>query len=229
MVKILIGLLAALVDRGGRLFRLRILCPAADRERGRGGLRGGARERRQGEPRQGLVRPVEPHHHGRGHCRRIGRAAAGQREDRPVRRRGREPAGGRALCRRPHRGRGRGGRRNHGGAGAACASPTGAAHRGRRITPARPARCGRLDAAAAADIYRFALEHFAAVTAKSVVAPTVAAKMTPAAPAPRRAPATTPIRASRCATSRTARSRRSTIDRVAFTVAMRRAGQDRER
>lgn len=43
--------------------------------------------------------------------------------------------------------------------------------------PAGPLR--RLDPSAAADIYRFGLEHFAAVTAKSMVAPTVTAKMTP--------------------------------------------------
>ena len=38
--------------------------------------------------------------------------------------------------------------------------------------PLRP-----LDGTAAADIYRFALEHFAAVSAKSVTAPTVALKL----------------------------------------------------
>ena len=44
--------------------------------------------------------------------------------------------------------------------------------------PAAPLR--PLTSAAAVDIYRFALEHFAAVSAKSVVIPTVTAKMAPA-------------------------------------------------
>ncbi len=63
-----------------------------------------------------------------------------------------------------------------GAAGAACAFRYRRRASRFRIMRARPVRCGGSIAAAAADIYRFALEHFAAVTAKSVVAPTVPGK-----------------------------------------------------
>ena len=128
-------------DRGGRLFRLRVLCAAADRKRGRGGVRAAARERRQGELRQGLVRPLEPHHHGRRHRGRIRREAAARGEDRPVRRSGRQPAGGWPVCRGAHRDRGGRGQRKSRGPGRGELFLQGPAGRSRRATRARPARC----------------------------------------------------------------------------------------
>ena len=47
-------------DRGGWLLRLRVLHPAPDRRRSRDRIRADSRGRRQGEPRQGVVRPEEP-------------------------------------------------------------------------------------------------------------------------------------------------------------------------
>ena len=216
MVKLLIGVLAALVIAVGRLFRFRILRAAAGR-------------RPRSRPHSRHVRASGAKAtHGKvafdlwsrtitvaDIAGELAAAAAGQRQDRPVHRRGREPAGAPGASpptgsrpptsRSPEPSAAQAGLRAH---------LSGAAHRGRRLCRARPARCGGSIRAAAADIYRFALEHFAAVTATSVTAPTVAVKFAPAGASRRRAPATTPIRASRCATSRTARSPRSTVERV---------------
>src|SRR5215216_2271213 len=48
-------------NRGGWLLRLRVLHAAPDHERSRGLIRADSRRRRQGKPRQGVVRPEEPH------------------------------------------------------------------------------------------------------------------------------------------------------------------------
>ena len=93
---------------------------------------------------------------------------------------------------------------------------------------ARPARCAGSMPPRRPTCYRFVLEHFAAVTAPSVDAPDRHRQHDGGRRAGRRRLATTPIRASRCATSATARSPRSTIDRVTFTAAMDAARQEGE-
>ena len=134
-------------DRGGRLFRLRVLRAAAGRERGRCGLRASC------------ARPAPRRRHGKVSfdlwsrtitvadiAGEFGRAAAGQREDRPVRRDRRQPAGGRDASRpsasTPPMSR-------SAGTMAMQARPElllpGAARRGRELCgsgrPAAPARC----------------------------------------------------------------------------------------
>jgi len=81
----------------------------------------------------------------------------------------------------------------------------------------------QLQGSAAADIYRFALEHFAAVTAKSAVAPTVAVKLSATGSAAGAGDysytgvALRDIRDGKIAAS--------TVDRVTFTAAMTTAGK----
>jgi hypothetical protein len=73
--------------------RLRVLRATPRRQRGRGCVRADTCDGRQGKPRQGVIRPVESHRHGRRHRRRIGRAAVGECEDRELHGLGRQPAG----------------------------------------------------------------------------------------------------------------------------------------
>ena len=175
MLKILIGVLAALVDRGRRLFRLRISTSSSG---SRAKSRRPSRTCARAAPRRATARshfdlwsrtitvadiagelaaqpPVSV---------KIGRfTATGVNQ----------PDAG-TLCRRPDR------RRRCRRSPATIGQQAGLrfSYQAPRIEiadyagpagPLRPARYRR-----AADIYRFALEHFAAVTAKSVVAPTVA-------------------------------------------------------
>jgi hypothetical protein len=84
--------------------------------------------------------------------------------------------------------------------------------------PQRP-----LGSTAAADIYRFALEHFAAVTAKSAVAPTVAVKLSAIGSAAGAGDYTYTGVALR--DIRDGKIAASTVDRVAFTAAMTTAGK----
>ena len=57
MAKILIGLVAAIVIAAGGYFGFQFYTAAPDRRRSRGRVRADSRERRQGKPRQGVVRP----------------------------------------------------------------------------------------------------------------------------------------------------------------------------
>ncbi len=89
--------------------------------------------------------------------------------------------------------------------------------------PAGPTR--RLDTSNLADIYRFALEHFAAASAKWVVAPTLALKLTslgasPAAGAGEYTYANIALR-----DIKDGKIASSTVDRVSFTLAMNAAGK----
>ena len=89
--------------------------------------------------------------------------------------------------------------------------------------PAGPLR--RIDTAAAADIYRFALEHFAAISAKSVLAPTVAGKMTPIASAATAGAGDYTYSGVALRDIKDGKIAASTVDRVTFTVAMSAAGK----
>jgi hypothetical protein len=89
--------------------------------------------------------------------------------------------------------------------------------------PAGPLR--RIDTAAAADIYRFALEHFAAVSAKSVVAPTVTGKMTAAGSAATAGAGDYTYSGVALRDIKGGKIAASTVDRVTFTVAMSAAGK----
>ncbi len=87
--------------------------------------------------------------------------------------------------------------------------------------PAGPQR--QLQGSAAADIYRFALEHFAAVTAKSAVAPTVAVKLSAIGSAAGAGDYTYTGVALR--DIKDGKIAASTVDRVTFTAAMTTAGK----
>jgi hypothetical protein len=89
--------------------------------------------------------------------------------------------------------------------------------------PAGPLR--PLTSAAAVDIYRFALEHFAAVTAKSVVIPSVAAKMTPAGSSPVAGTGDYTYSGVALRDIKEGRIAASTVDRLTFTAAMTTAGK----
>jgi hypothetical protein len=89
--------------------------------------------------------------------------------------------------------------------------------------PAGPLR--QLDSAAAVDIYRFALEHFAAITAKSVVIPSVTAKMTPAGSSPIAGTGDYTYSGVALRDIKDGRIAVSTVDRVTFTAAMTTAGK----
>jgi hypothetical protein len=87
--------------------------------------------------------------------------------------------------------------------------------------PAGPMR--RLDSSNAADIYRFALEHFVAVSATSVVAPTLTTKIASAGPAAGAGDYTYSGIALR--DIKDGKIASSTVERVSFTLAMNAAGK----
>ena len=87
--------------------------------------------------------------------------------------------------------------------------------------PAGPMR--QLDSSNAADIYRFALEHFVPVSAKPVVAPTLSTKITSAGPTAGAADYTYSGIALR--DIKDGKIASSTVERVAFTLAMNAAGK----
>jgi hypothetical protein len=87
--------------------------------------------------------------------------------------------------------------------------------------PAGPMR--RLDSSNAADMYRFALEHFIAVSAKSVVAPTLSTKITSAGPTARAGEYTYSGIALHAIKDGKVAS--STVERVSFTLAINDAGK----
>ena len=63
MVKILIGLIAAIVIAAGGLFGFEFYVQHRVAGEVEAAFETDPRDGRQGEPRQGVVRPVEPHHH----------------------------------------------------------------------------------------------------------------------------------------------------------------------
>jgi hypothetical protein len=89
--------------------------------------------------------------------------------------------------------------------------------------PAGPLR--PLDSAAAVDIYRFALEHFAAVSAKSVVIPTVTATMAPAGTSAVAGTGDYSYSGVALRDIKDGKIAASTVDRVTFTAAMTAAGK----
>jgi len=89
--------------------------------------------------------------------------------------------------------------------------------------PAGPMR--RLEGSSAVDIYRFALEHFAAVTAKSVTAPTVTAKFAPAGSAPMAGAGDYTYSGLALRDIKDGKIAASTVERVTFTVSMTTAGK----
>ena len=166
MVKILARLIAAIVIAAGGFFGFEFYVQRRIASEVEAAFARSARERRQGEPRQGLVRPVEPHHHGRGHCGRIR-----PRSRRSTVKIGRfvatgvsQPEAGRFAAERIEATDVEVGGTVR-GAGAACASPTRRRGSRSRTTPGRPARCAGSIPPRRPICYRFALEHFAAITA----------------------------------------------------------------
>jgi len=89
--------------------------------------------------------------------------------------------------------------------------------------PAGPAR--RLDSANAADIYRFALEHFVAVAAKSIVAPTLTLKLIPSASAAAAGNGEYIYSGIALHDIKDGKIASSTVERVSFTMAMTAAGK----
>jgi hypothetical protein len=91
------------------------------------------------------------------------------------------------------------------------------------VGPAGPMR--RMDSSAAIDIYRFALEHFATVTAKSAVAPTVSVKFAPAGSAAAAGAGDYTYSGVALRDIKDGKVAASTVERVSFTTAMTAAGK----
>jgi len=89
--------------------------------------------------------------------------------------------------------------------------------------PAGPKR--RLESSNAADIYRFALEHFVAAAAKSVVAPTLTLKLLPLGSAAAAGAGDYTYSAIALRDIKDGKIASSTVDRVSFTVTMNAAGK----
>ena len=89
--------------------------------------------------------------------------------------------------------------------------------------PAGPMR--RLESSNLADIYRFALEHFAAVSAKAVIAPTLTLKLAPAGTSPAAGAGDYTYANIALRDIKDGKIASSTVERVSFSLAMNAAGK----
>jgi len=83
----------------------------------------------------------------------------------------------------------------------------------------------RVDSTNPADIYRFALEHFAAAAAKPIEVPTLRLKLAPSGPSPAAGAGDYTYSGLALRDIKDGKIASSTVQRVAFTVAMTPAGR----